>query len=636
VKQGRGGIREVELFTQVLQLTYGAIHPEIREPGTLPALGALERAGLVSREVRAELVSAYEFLRTVEHRLQIVHDQRTHSLARAERELEISARRLGFQSVAVLEAELERRRTLVHEVYRTIFERRSGTADFRSRQFFRLLVDEAPEAEAMDLLAGSGMEDPAAAIELIRGLDQTIALASSRTSARNVLANLLPRLLDRIRECASPPHVLMRFEQISERTGAPASFFRTLLEDDALLESLIATLNFGELTANRLIRYPELLDSLSAPSADLESRAADYARKLSRLDPETGLHQLPRFKAVEEFKIVAQWVKDDSLGWLQERLSVLADALVTAVAARHAPSPEGEPDWAVFAMGKLGGRELTVHSDLDLVVVYRGDPADAETFLRHQNFVAAMGRELEEPTGEGIVYPMDTRLRPEGKKGALAMPFENFVRYLRERAEIWERLAWTRHRFVTGSRRLADDVQAAVQEFVYGGWSDGIPQYVRNLRARMERELTSAGVPEFKVGRGGLADMDFALQLVQIREGRTRPEFRIAGTRQLLDALPPTGFLTNDEVTTLRQAHDFLRRLETLARLASDTHVTALPADPAKLEGLGRRMGFRERAGEALLEKYQAVADAVRQVFDAVVARTENPSTPNPEPRTST
>jgi glutamate-ammonia-ligase adenylyltransferase len=626
VKTGRGGIREIELFAQVLQLTYGASHPDIRQCGTLAALGALERAGLVSPGVRADLAASYEFLRTVEHRLQIVHDQQTHELARADRELAIGARRLGFETARALEEALAARRARVHEIYQGIFDRRPGASDFRSRQFFRVLLDDASEDEALRLVADSGMPDPAAALDMVRALDQAIALAPSRTTARNVLANLIPPLLDRIGRCATPQRVLMRFEQITERTGAPVSFFRRLLENSAFLDLLVATLDLGDLPANRLIRYPELLDTL-AVAADGGPIDGDYASRLSELDPDDRARQLRRFKSIEEFKIVARWAHGGSIGSLQEELSDLAETVIADSASRHRPAAENgeQPDWAIFALGKLGGRELTVHSDLDLVVVYRGDPADSETFLARQNFVAAIVRDLEEPTGEGALYQVDTRLRPEGKKGSLAMPFRNFLRYLDERAEIWERLAWTRARFVTGSRSLGAEVTAAADAFVYGPWNPDIPGYVRNLRARMERELTGPSderkAVEFKIGRGGLADVDFTLQVVQIREGFTRSEFRIAGTRRLLDTLPPTSLLDAADVATLRDAHDFLRRLETLARLASDTHVSALPAVPERLESLGRQMGFGERAGEELLGAIQQRGDAVRTLFETVITR---------------
>ena len=183
----------------------------------------------------------------------------------------------------------------------------------------------------------------------------------------------------------------------------------------------------------------------------------------------------------------------------------------------------------ILALGKLGGRELTIHSDLDLVIVYDGRPSDSATFMAKQAMATAFERLLEEPTADGIAYHVDTRLRPEGKKGALAMPLVAFERYLRERAEIWERLAWTRFRAIAGSPSLASKVEKAVHAFVYGPWDPRIPTVMSDIRRRMERELAQPGGAhlELKIGRGGLADIDFAVQMIQIREGSTRPELRV-------------------------------------------------------------------------------------------------------------
>src|SRR5262245_25151933 len=325
VKIGRGGIREVELFTQVLQLAHGPWNPSLREANTLAALDALASAGLITEEVRQDLFRAYVFLRTVEHRLQIVHEQQTHLLASTARELDICARRLNLADAAALHARLRAERSRVHEIYRSVFERRRGTSDFRSRQFFRVLIEEASEAEALELLAEYSLPDPAAALDVVRTLDRAASLSPARSMTRNVLANLLAPLLDRVSHCARPQQVLIRLEQITERTGAAAAFYRTLLENEALRNLLVSTLDLGDLPAARLIRYPELLDSLRFALPGSDQLRARYVAALQDFKPETRRDQIRRFKAIEEFKILVEWVEDKSLETLQERLSLLAD-----------------------------------------------------------------------------------------------------------------------------------------------------------------------------------------------------------------------------------------------------------------------------------------------------------------------
>jgi glutamate-ammonia-ligase adenylyltransferase len=623
VKVGRGGIREIELFTQALQLTYGAEYPGVREANTLTALRALLAAGLIGEQIRDDLSRAYVLLRTVEHRLQIVHQQQTHTLARGEQELEISARRLGFARAEDLQAELKVHRDRVHEIYGLVFERRAGTFDFESREIFRVLAGEASPSEAVEFLRGYHLADPTTALDVIRALDQATSLAPSRSTARNVLANLLAAVLDRLGQCARPDQVLIRLEQVTERTGAAASFYRTLLENDALRHLLISTLDLGTLPASRLIRYPELLDSLLYTLPSLDQLRSRYELALANVHPDDRRNQIRRFKAIEEFKILVEAVSDGSLTDLQQRLSLLADVCVEHAAAWSASPDRSGSEWVIVALGKLGGRELTIHSDLDLVVIYRGDPADGRTFLGLQRFVEDFERSLEEPTDEGVAYHIDTRLRPEGKKGPLAMPFENFLRYLSSRAEIWERLAWTRGRILAGSQALGREVVAAVQAFVYGPWDSRVPKYMKDIRRRMERELGSKSGRqlEFKIGRGGLADIDFMLQMIQIREGSSRPEFRIAGTRQLLEQLPDSPFISGAEAAQLQRAYGFLRSLETFARIDADTNLSAVPDEPERLDGLGRRLQLADPPEQSLREAYQQETDSVRAIYESVLGR---------------
>jgi glutamate-ammonia-ligase adenylyltransferase len=645
VKIGRGGIREIEVFTQVLQLTYGARDRTLRQASTLRALEALAAAGLIADGTHETLVEAYEFLRTLEHRLQIVQEQQTHSLSRAERELDICARRVRLGSAAELESELEKRRDRVHGIWSGLFERRPGALDYRSRQWFRVLSDAASDEEAAALLAEHRLGPDEAALAAIRALDEATALAPSRSMARNVLANLLPTLLDRIGSCARPGQVLIRLEQLTERTGAAAAFFRTLLEDEPLRDRLIATLDLGELAAARLVRHPELLDSLMQPLPDQEALRARWQETLARVDPANRAAEIRRFKEVEELKILVQWIADreagegepaseaDALPALQERLSALAECAITAaaewtaapppVSKRRASASSAEPDWVILALGKLGGRELAIHSDLDLVIVYEGRPRDSATFMAKQAMATAFDRLLEEPTADGIAYHVDTRLRPEGKKGALAMPLVAFERYLRERAEIWERLAWTRFRAIAGSPSLAKKVEEAVHAFVYGPWDPRIPTVMSDLRRRMERELAQPGGAhlELKIGRGGLADVDFAVQMIQIREGSTRAEMRVRGTREALARIAGTPYLEPHELRDLEAAYLFLRRLELFARLDVDAGVSAIPADPERLDVLGRRLELPVPAQETLSRSFAATTERVRAIYEAVLAR---------------
>jgi glutamate-ammonia-ligase adenylyltransferase len=382
---------------------------------------------------------------------------------------------------------------------------------------------------------------------------------------------------------------------------------------------------------------------------------ARWQKTLGAIDPAERASAIRRFQDAEELKLLVEWVaanedagsesagpaggKVDPLRRLQQRLTLLAECAVVAAAAWTAPGAappvasgskrkratraKKVADWVVLALGKLGGRELTVHSDLDLVLVYEGDPADSATFMAMQEMATSFERMLEEPTADGFAYHVDTRLRPEGKKGALSMPRVAFERYLLERAEIWERLAWTRYRTIAGSKKLAARVEKAVCAFVYGPWDPRIPAVMGDIRRRMERELTQPGGPhlEMKIGRGGLADIDFLVEMIQMREGAERLELRVPGTRAALDRIGSTPWIEPQELADLESAHRFLRCLELYARLDVDAGTSAVPAEAERLEVLGRRLGLEAPAGERLAETFAEITGLVRSTYEAVLAR---------------
>ena len=633
VKEGRGGIREVELFAQVFLLLYGGDQRALRTGHTLTALEQLGAHDFIEPDVQRDLSAAYIFLRNIEHGLQVAEGQQTHSLSGTERGLRALARRLGFDELATLESTLSHHRERVHAVYARLFEEQAEDGNAAGREFFRLLAGETNDDDARALLLASGFTEPESALNAVRALDA--AAKGGGSPARNLLANLLGTVTSGAAAPSAPGAVLTRLERVVTASGAAAALYRTLLEDRLLRERLLAGLDAGDLFAARLAAYPELLDSLARGVLDAESFRAAVVEAFNAVvensaDVQACLDPFRRAKAIEEFKVLVEWLAVRRLDLLNDKLSLVADLAVQAAARAVArdlpPAPDsGDPGggWAVFALGKLGSRELTVHSDLDLVFVYDGSPADASRFERHQKFVRTVQELLSKTTAAGSAYKIDTRLRPEGRMGALAIPLVAFQRYLRERAETWERMAWTRSRAIGGDAALGATVQQSVDDFVYGAWSDDIPAFARHVRARIERELGKEAGGErldLKRGRGGLVDIDFLLQVLQIREGHARPEFRVAGTRRLLAALPETPFLAPGDGDALGEAYGFLRNLETVLRIDTDTDGGAIATDPAAVEPLARRLA-PPLSGAELLERYRATTAQVRAIYEAGMDR---------------
>jgi glutamate-ammonia-ligase adenylyltransferase len=633
VKEGRGGIREVELFVQVFQLIYGGDRLALRTGRTLTALEQLGTQGFIETDVQRDLEAAYIFFRNVEHGLQAAEGQQTHSLSGTERGVRALARRLGFDEPETLTAALNRHRERVHAVYARLFEGRAEDEGLASREIFRLLADDGADDDVRARLVAAGFGEPDRTLDAMRALGATCG--QGRSSTRNLLANLLATIVAKEVPLFAPGTVLMRLERVVAGTGAAASFYRALLEDPALRHRLLAGLDAGDLYAARLAAYPEVLDFLAGGALDRDAfhaavvQAFDEAVATGR-DIESTLDPFRRVKAIQEFKVLVEWLTARRLDLLNEKLSMIADCAVraaaSAVARRFPPPPEAadaDAGWAVFALGKLGGRELTVYSDLDLVFLYAGDAGDPRCFERHQKFVRGVYDLLSKTTAAGFAYKLDTRLRPEGRMGALATPLGAFERYLVGRAEIWERMAWTRCRFIGGDAALAGQVQEAVGRFVYGPWSPEIPGYARHVRGRMERELTdeaAGGHLNLKRGRGGLADIDFLLQVLQLREGPDRPEFRVAGARRLLAAFPDTDFLRPGEVDALRGAYGFLRDLETVLRIATDGGGGVISTEPDTVESFAHRL--REpTSGSGLLARYREVTTQVREIYETGMDR---------------
>ena len=629
VKVGRGGIREIELFTQVLQVTFGADHASLRCPTTLTALDALEDAGIIEPSVHDDLDHAYRFLRMVEHRLQIVHQRQTHTLDDSTDAREVTARRMGFDSRDELESTLSAHQDRVHAAYADLLAPSEEETD-DGRRLFRLLGGELSDDEAVALLGRYGVADPVEILHLIRTLDQVPSLVQTRATTRNLLANLLAVMLAEVAAAAEPSRVVNRLERIVTRSGAPGSLYRTLLDSPPLRTQLVTLLDTGDLFTDRLSKYPEVFDFLVAEPPDIETHRAAWVRELDEIGagaPSTRVDRIRRLRHIEEVKVLVEWLDGGDLATLQEKTSGLADACVSRIMTwlRQETEPsDAQTEWVVAALGELGGSELTVHSDLDLVFIFRGAPGDGALVSRCEALVKKLYRFLEVPTSEGIAYHLDTRLRPEGTAGPLALPVDRFAEYLADRAEPWERLAWTRYRALAGPPGLTEEMNRLVSGFVYGDPDPTLPAYARHIRSRMETELgkeRGGDRLDLKVGRGGLADIDFLLQLLQIHYGATRPEWRVAGSRRLLAASPTSPVLDADDWVRLRDAHLFLRTLETRLRIESDASASVLSTDPAKLTVMGTRMALLVPAGDSLRQRYAEVTGDVRRIFEEGIER---------------
>jgi glutamate-ammonia-ligase adenylyltransferase len=657
LKLGRGGIREIEFFIQALQLIYAGKNPALREKNSLQALALLRREGLVKEADCRILHAAYLFLRTVEHRIQVVQERQTHSLPVRPEELRALARRCGFADTAAFQAELEQHRQGVAAIYRDLFY--TGEVELREevRPEILFLLDPGADSDlAKDLLEEKGFQNPDAAFDslsLLRGTGP----AHLTQRARRQLERIAPLLLQEVIDAPEPEMALLNLEKFLTALRARGTFFALLAENRQIIKLLVSLFGTSQFLSRIFIQNPEILDSLvsrsyAAPFKDRAAMAHDLAELMVQAeDYERKLDVLRRFRK-EEFLRIAM---GDLLGHTPQeegtmQLSFLAEVCLdqALLLARDELLPrfglpyrreEGgaghEAEFAIVGLGKLGGRELNYHSDLDIIFVYEGEgdarPAsgcDPERFRpqTNQEYFSRLAQRvisiLTLMTREGTVYQIDTRLRPSGNQGPLVTSLPAFERYHEASAQIWERQALTKARVVAGPPELSRRIDRLVRSYAFDRpLPPTLKVEIRRLRSRMEAEIAREGAAHFniKTGRGGLVDVEFLVQYLQLLHAGQFPALRVGNTLQALRILQDEAILSESEHSALEGGYKFLRRLENRLRLVHDQSINELSGERAYLVRLARRLGYPDRPrnpAEVFLEDYRQVTERIRKVFE--------------------
>ncbi|MFN6935580.1 MAG: bifunctional [glutamate--ammonia ligase]-adenylyl-L-tyrosine phosphorylase/[glutamate--ammonia-ligase] adenylyltransferase, partial [Tsuneonella sp.] len=527
VKLGRGGIREVEFFAQTHQLIHGGRDPSLRVRGTRAALDALARAGIVREDDARALGEAYDRLRTIEHRLQMVGDQQTHSLPQGAA-LDSVARLDGLADGAALVAELT-------EV----------TAQVAARYDALIAEDDATPGVVVlggdslaRRLADLGFSDPDRLAERIAGWSDGRIRALRSEPARTALEALLPVLLERFAAAPDPDQALNRWERVLGAAPSALNLFNLLLQRPALLDQLARILVLAPTLADELGRRPELLDTLIGQQAlelpgDVTTIAGamranedgdDYERQLDRIRRVTG-----ELRFGLGLQTIAAAHDPLAIGMALSRtaeaaLIVAQDAAVAEFERAHGPVPGCE--LVVLGLGRLGGGTLTHASDLDVVYLFSGDHAGESDGRRplgvthyFNRLAQRVSAALSVPTAEGALYEVDTRLRPQGAQGPLAVSFDSFARYQREEAWTWEHMALARARPLTGSRAAQDELCAIIAGVLQRPRDPVVLRAdVLRMRAEMASHKPPQGPLDAKLLRGGLVDLEFLVHYLQLRD----------------------------------------------------------------------------------------------------------------------
>jgi glutamate-ammonia-ligase adenylyltransferase len=663
VKTGHGGIRDIEFAIQFLQLLNGGDLPELRQRNTLAALHALEQVGCLTDQEYHILDDAYRFLRRTEHRLQLLFDLQTHRLPESEEELRKLALRMGYadgEGTALAsflrdyreKTSLDRKilNHLLHDTFQDDSERAEPESD--------LMLDTLADPETIRAVLGRyPFRDVPAAYQNLNQLALEEVPFLSARRCRQFLANIAPRLLRALADTPDPDMALLNLEKVTAKLGAKSVLWELFSFNAPSLKLYVDLCAWSQFLSEILINNPGMIDELLDSLVLNQPRTLDQLRQeLAELcrgasDPEPILHS---FQDKELLRIgVRDILGKDDIQATTAALSDLAEVILSQIVLLQEPplikrfgfpnlaeGPRaGQPSrWALLGLGKLGGQEMSYHSDLDLILVYEGDgrtgpPPGASRFDRYEltdnfHFFTELGQRIIKMTSYlgpmGRLYPVDMRLRPTGKSGSLVCPLAEFRRYYEEGgAQLWERQALTRARVVHGDPEFAKEVMAATEQGAYGlCWQPHLADEIRDMRERLE---ASRSERDLKRGFGGIVDVEFLVQLFQLKYGSKLLALRTTNTWPVLQACRAAGFLEEKEYEALDAGYSFLRLVESRLRIVHNLSLDELPERAEDLEKLARRLGFdagaNGSAASQFLGELERHTTRIRELFLTLAAR---------------
>jgi [glutamine synthetase] adenylyltransferase / [glutamine synthetase]-adenylyl-L-tyrosine phosphorylase len=589
VKTGRGGIREIEFFAQTQQLIWGGRIPELRVRPTCEALRRLAETGRIDPAVAMALTADYRFLRRIEHRLQMVNDAQTHRLPDDRDGIAHIAAFLGYRGPDAFATDLTAHLTSVERHYAALFEQAPSLAGPGNLVF----TGAEDDPETLGTLVRLGFADPPAVATLVRSWHHGRMRATRSQRAREILTELVPELLRIFGATPHPDAALRRFDQFLWRLPAGVQLFSLFLANPGLLALVADVMAGAPRLADQLAQRPALLDAVLteeffSPLPEQPMLATDLARVLATVGHFADtLDALRRWASERRFQVGVQLLRRGLDGGAagmaladiaETALAALVPAVEADFARRHGRVPGGA--FAVVGMGRLGSREMTLASDLDLILIYDAPPeatiSDGAQPLSTSAYYARLSQRLigavTAPTAEGPLYPVDMRLRPSGSAGPIASSLESFGHYQRQSAWTWEHMALTRARIVAGDPELRCRVDEAIDAVLR------LPRDplrlvadVADMRRRIAGENPRPSPWDLKYRRGGLIDLEFIAQYLMLREAAASPQVLRRGIADAVRALTAAGALPPEAGRELGAAAALLRQVQALLTLIGET-----------------------------------------------------------------
>ncbi|WP_312720656.1 bifunctional [glutamine synthetase] adenylyltransferase/[glutamine synthetase]-adenylyl-L-tyrosine phosphorylase [Mobilicoccus sp.] len=626
IKLGVGGLRDIEFSAQLLQLVHGRSDASLRVPRTIDALEALVAGGYVAREDAARLAEAYRWLRSLEHRIQVYKMRRTHLMPTSEADLRRVGRSLGMRTdpAASAVARRDEETREVRRIHESLFYRPLLAA------VAKLSSDEAslsPDA-ARDRLAALGYRDPKGALRHLEAL----TAGPSRTAA--IQRTLLPVMLGWFADEADPDMGLLAFRQVSESLGRTPWYLKMLRDEGRAADRLAHVLARSRYTAELLEHAPESVRMLGEATGlhprEREAIVRTMRSAVSRKDDaESAMNAARVVRREELFRIaLADLVGELTLDQVGVGLTDLAEALLEValeVAVEKVAAERGAPvpaDLALVGMGRLGGREMGYGSDADLVVVHRPhEGADPGEVTAAVNAVVQEMRRATRASGPDPALEIDVDLRPEGKNGPLSRTVDNYATYYARWSDAWEHQALLRARPVAGDVSLGEEFVAMADRVRYSAdaLAGSALRDIRRLKARMEAERLPRGADpktHLKLGRGGLSDVEWTIQLVQLRHAHAVPGLRTTSTLPALAAATEAALVEEGDAAALAEAWRLASSIRNATVLWRSRGTDSVPANARDAEAVHRILGGPPASGVQLTERYLRAARRARSVTE--------------------
>lgn len=607
IKLGRGGIREIEFFAQTQQLIAGGRHVELRSRSTLATLAVLAADGWIDAAARDELTAAYDFLRRVEHRLQMMADEQTHTLPAEAAALDAFARFLGFFGRADFAAALLKHLRNVERHYVRLFERAPELLASRQQLTF---VEGTAETETLDRLAEMGFHRPQEIPAAVDNWRSGRYRALRGEQARDNLMALVPVIVDQFSRAENPDSAFAAFDRFLAGLRAGGRFFSLLRQNPDLIRFVALILSTAPRLTDILSQNPHFIDPLVEPHffaalPDARGLAAALAQTLQETRGYEAVLDAIRLFGQEHMFLIGARILSGAMSAEQagEAFARLADALLRALhsqvddnfIATHGRIRDGKS--AIVALGRLGAWEMTASSDLDLIVIYEFDQgrpnSDGQRPLYGAQYFARFTQRLISAltvqTNYGQLYQVDMRLRPSGRSGPVATQIDGFRNYQVHEAWTWEHMALTRARVVSGAPDFSAGIETTIREVLCRPRDARIIACdVVDMRAAIAREKGDTNVWDLKYAAGALIDIEFIAQYLQLIRAATTPEILDTSTARALDKAARLGALKPEDAEVLRPAVRLFHDLTQILRLCLPAAFDPKTASTGVLELLAR------------------------------------------------